>query len=79
MTRRYEYFDDARGRVDRTADWEEVSVVYKGQTDKAWWVNPGFGADVAIPKSESELELGDSGKASTLKLPTWLAKAKGLI
>lgn len=75
MTKRFEYFDD-----DEESSGEvTVACVYKGETAKAWWINAGAGPDVAIPKSQSTMTLGQRGQASEIRLPEWLAKAKGLI
>lgn len=73
--KRFEYFDE--GAED--AGTVTVACVLKGETAKAWWINAGGGPDVAIPKSQGTLTLGQRGQASELRLPEWLAKQKGLI
>jgi hypothetical protein len=73
--RTFEYPDD-----DESEDSGRVtlSVELRRETSGAWLVFDGA-REAWIPKSQGELVPDTDGRTSTLVVPEWLAKEKGLI
>lgn len=58
----------------------EIAVVVKRETEKAILVNFGVRDEVWVPKSQiSDWSEDGDGSTSSIFIPEWLAKEKGMI